>query len=56
MAPRNHSGVRFERIRARFDPVICELQDKLEVAYYQHWRQGLAHTITLTDADGASLS
>jgi hypothetical protein len=51
---RNFQGVQFERIRARFDLLFARIHDALEVAYYQHWRQELAHRVTITKPDGST--
>lgn len=48
-APRNRDGIQFAAIRDGFDQRFEAVHDALEVAYYQHWRQGEAHAMQIGD-------
>ena len=40
---RNYERTQFADIRKKIDPHINEINDELEVAYYNHWKLGLPY-------------
>lgn len=46
-ALRNRTGIQFAALRDGLDQKFEAVHDALETAYYQSWRQGLSHPVTI---------